>query len=132
MLFRNLIKLSYHIVLCLWNDGLLKLHEESLKIVGYDIRIFDAFKVRVVALADVCFQLSDFGVRASDSENSLREKSALVRPEVTNDQPKNCRNMIAAKLWPLSELLQMLPIYVICVDHLIYFAFMRLWSNSVS
>ena len=132
MLFRNLIKLSNHIVLCLRNDWFLKLREQSLEIIGYDIWIFDAFKVRVVALADVCFQLSDFGVRASDSENPLREKSALVRPEVANDQPKNCRNMIAPKLWPLSELLQMFPIYVICVDHLVYFALMRLWSNSVS
>ena len=117
MLFRNLVKLSYHIVLCLWNDWLLKLHEESLKIVGYDIWIFDAFKVRVVALTDVGFQLSDFGVRASDSKNPLREKSALVLPEITNNQPENGRHMIATKLWPLSVLLQMLPIYVICVDH---------------
>ena len=78
------------------------------------------------------FQLPDFGIRASYSENPLREKSALVRPEVANDQPKKCRNMIAAKLWPLSKFLQMLPIYVICVYHLDYFALMRLWLDSVS
>ena len=127
MLFRSLIKLSYHIVLCLWNDRLFKLHEGSLKIVRHNIWIFDAFKVREVALADMCFQLSDFGVRASDSENPLREKSALVLPEITNNQPENGRYMITAKLWPLLKLFQMLPIYVICVDHFKHFALVRLW-----
>ena len=122
MLFRNLIKLSNHIVLGLWNDRLFKLHEESLKIVSDDIWIFDAFNVRVVTLTQMNFKFPDFGIRASYSENPLREKSAPVLPEITNDQPNNGRHMIAAKLWPLSELLQMLSIDVICVDHFEYFA----------
>ena len=45
MLFRNLVKLSNHIVLCLRNDWLLELHKESLEVVGYDVRIIDLFKV---------------------------------------------------------------------------------------
>ena len=132
MVFRNLIQLSNHIVLRLWNEWLLKLHEESFEVVGHDVWIFDKFEVGEVALAHVYFKLPDFGVRANHSKKPLREKSSLFLPEVTSEQPKNGWHMIAAKLWSLSEFLQMLPKRIVCVDHFTSVTLCKLWTNSVS